>query len=94
MSKVPCASIVGSLMYVMVCTHLDIAHVISIVSHFLSNRSKEHWNAIKLIMRYLRGTFYLKLCYRSEKPILVGYKDLDMASGVVSWKLRLLAQVE
>jgi ATP-binding cassette subfamily B (MDR/TAP) protein 1 len=42
MKKVPYASAVGSLMYVMVCTRPDIAHVVGMVSQFLSNPGKEH----------------------------------------------------
>ncbi|GJR20718.1 putative RNA-directed DNA polymerase [Tanacetum coccineum] len=37
MDKVPYASAVGSLMYAMVCTRLDLAHVVGVVSRFLSN---------------------------------------------------------
>ncbi|RVW76575.1 Retrovirus-related Pol polyprotein from transposon TNT 1-94 [Vitis vinifera] len=36
MSKVPYASAIGSLMYVMVCTRLDIAHAVGVVSRFIS----------------------------------------------------------
>jgi len=42
MKWVSYVSIVGSLMYAMVCTRPDIAHVIGIVSIFLSNTGKEH----------------------------------------------------
>ena len=42
MKKVPYASVVGYLMYVMVCTRPDIAHTVGVVSQFLSNPSKEH----------------------------------------------------
>ena len=72
MEKVPYASAVGSLMYAMVCTRPNIAHVVGCVSHFVSNPKREHWNAIKWIMRYLLGTSNMKLCYESDKPILVG----------------------
>ena len=43
MSKVPYASVVGSLMYAMVCTIPDIAHAVGVVSRFLSNPEKEHF---------------------------------------------------
>ncbi|RVW30980.1 Retrovirus-related Pol polyprotein from transposon TNT 1-94 [Vitis vinifera] len=36
MSKVPYASTIGNLMYVMVCTRPDIAHVVGVVSRFMS----------------------------------------------------------
>ena len=47
MSKVPYASVVGGLMYAMVCTRPDLAHAISTVSKYMANPSREHWNAVK-----------------------------------------------
>ena len=47
MMKIPYASAVGSLMYAMVCTRPDIAHAVGVVSRFLSNPGKEHWNDVK-----------------------------------------------
>ncbi|GJV02855.1 retrotransposon protein, putative, ty1-copia subclass [Tanacetum coccineum] len=37
MSKVPYANVVGSLMYLMVCTRPDIAYAVSVVSRYLTN---------------------------------------------------------
>ncbi|PKI70088.1 hypothetical protein CRG98_009551, partial [Punica granatum] len=34
----------------------DITHSVGVVSRFLSNPGKEHWNTVKWILRYLRGT--------------------------------------
>ena len=42
MAKVPYSSVVGSLMYAMVCTRPDIAHAVGVVSRFLENPRKEH----------------------------------------------------
>ena len=42
MRKVPYAFVVGSLIYVMVCTRLDIAHAVGVFSLFLTNHRKEH----------------------------------------------------
>eukprot|EP00253_Pinus_taeda_P007058 PITA_07058 len=42
MSRVPYASEVGSLMYAMVYTRLDNAHVIGVLSKFMSKPGKEH----------------------------------------------------
>lgn len=47
MSKVPYSSVVGSLMYAMICTRSDIAYVVGVVSSFLLNLEKEHWNVVK-----------------------------------------------
>ena len=48
MSKVAYASVVGSLMYAMVCTRPpDIAQAVGVVSRYISNPGKEHWRAVK-----------------------------------------------
>ena len=41
MSHVPYASAVGSLMYAMVCTRLDIAHAVGVLSRYMSKPRKE-----------------------------------------------------
>lgn len=38
-------------MYVMVCTRVDIANAISVVSRFMGNPGKVHWDAVKWIIR-------------------------------------------
>ena len=86
MSRVPYASAVGSLMYAMVCTRPDITHVVGIVSRFLSNPGREHWNAVKWILRYFHGTVDMKLCFGGDKPTLMGYTDSNMAGDINSRK--------
>ena len=41
-SRVPYSSVVGSLMYAMVCSHPDLSHALSVVSRFVANPGKEH----------------------------------------------------
>ena len=82
MQHVSYASVVGSLMYAMVCTRPDIAHSVSTVSRFMSNQGRPHWEAVKWILRYLRGSTNLKLCFGSSEPVLVAYTDADMAGDV------------
>ncbi|RDX86447.1 hypothetical protein CR513_32215, partial [Mucuna pruriens] len=84
MSRVSYASIVGSLMYAMVCTRLDIAHVIGTDSIFLSNPGREYWNAVKWILRYLYGTSDLRLCFGGDNLTLVGYSNSDMVEDIDS----------
>lgn len=43
LNEFPYAQAVGSLMYAMVCTRLDIAYAVSVVSRFFSCPSKTHW---------------------------------------------------
>ncbi|XP_031255452.1 secreted RxLR effector protein 161-like [Pistacia vera] len=47
----------------MVCMLPDIAQAVGVLSHFMSNRGKEHWSAVKKVLRYLRGTSDLAFCY-------------------------------
>jgi hypothetical protein len=42
MSKVLYTSAVGCLMYAMVCTRLDLAHAVSVVSKYMANPGKQH----------------------------------------------------
>lgn len=69
-------------MYAMVCTRPDIASAVGVVSRFLSNPGKEHWEAVKWILRYLKGTSKLCLCFGDSEPILEGYTDADMAGDL------------
>ena len=73
-------------MYAMVYTRPDIAHVVGTISQFWSNPSREQWNAVKWILRYLHGTVDMKLYFGSDKPNLVGYSDSDMAGDIDSRK--------
>ena len=79
MSRVPYSSAVGSLMYAMACIKLDIAHAVGVVSRYMNNPGKEHWEAVKWILRYLRGTANHALCFGGSETVLQGYVDSDMA---------------
>ena len=56
MALVPYSFAVGSLMYAVVCTRPNIAHAVGVVSKFMVNLSKDHWEVVKWIFRYLRGS--------------------------------------
>ena len=86
MSSIPYSSAVGSLMYAMVCTRPDIAHSVGLVSRYLSNPGKVHWDAVKWIFRYLRGTSRFCLCFGGSKHVLEGYADADMDGDIDSRK--------
>ncbi|XP_040873685.1 secreted RxLR effector protein 161-like [Glycine max] len=55
MSHIPYASVVGSLMYAMVCTRPDLAQAVSVVSRYMGNPGMEHRQVEKRIFRYLKG---------------------------------------
>ena len=66
-------------MYAMVCTRLDIAHVVGVVRGYMNNPGKEHWKEIHWILRYLRDTTSHALCFGGSYTVLLGYVDADMA---------------
>ena len=46
MALVPYASVVGSLMYVVVFTRHDKAYAVGVVSRYMANPGKEHWETV------------------------------------------------
>ena len=70
MKTVPYALAVDSLMYVMVCTRLDICYSVGIVSRYQSNPSREHWTVVKHILKYLRRTRDYMLVYHNDELAL------------------------
>ncbi|KAH9782075.1 Integrase catalytic domain-containing protein [Citrus sinensis] len=72
---------VGCLMYAMVCIRVDIAYAVSLVSRFMSDPGKEHWDIVKWILRYLKGDL-------DGRKSISGY--LFMVNGcLISWKATL-----
>ena len=86
MVKIPYSSTVGSIMYAMICTHPDLAHSVSMVSRYMANLGKEHWQTIKLILRYLKGITSTYLEFGNSKVGLASYVDSDYASDLDSWR--------
>jgi hypothetical protein len=58
MARVPYESVVGSLMYVIACTQLDISHAVRVLRRYMSTPIKEHSTTVKRVFRYLCGTKY------------------------------------
>jgi hypothetical protein len=77
----PFAQVVGSLLLLAFTSRSDIAHAASLLSRALSNWNREHWQAAKGCLRYLRGTFDLALTYDAsgDDSILEAYCDADWA---------------
>ena len=82
MEKVPYSSAVGSIMYAMICIRLDIAHAVGVVSRYMSNPGKKHWEAVKNIRQYLNGTSDVCICFGSKDPCVAGYIDVDYAGDM------------
>jgi transposase InsO family protein len=79
MRDVPYREAVGSLMYLALATRPDIAFAVAVLSRFNANPGRAHWDAVKRVLRYLKGSSELWLTYGvfegGEK--LLGYTDAD-----------------
>jgi len=53
--------------YAMVCTRSDITFVVSIVNRFMYNLGWAHWQAIKCILHYLKGSLEGVMVYCGVK---------------------------
>ena len=77
MRNIPYHEAVGSLMYASLGTRPDITYAVQTVSRFTKNPGVAHWDAVKRIFRYLKGTRELWLSYGEIKRELTGYADAD-----------------
>ncbi|GJU44583.1 retrovirus-related pol polyprotein from transposon TNT 1-94 [Tanacetum coccineum] len=57
---------------------LDITHAVRVVSRYMAKPGKEHWEAVKRILRYIKGTSDVALCFGESDLIVKGYVDWDM----------------
>nr|GEY08931.1 hypothetical protein [Tanacetum cinerariifolium] len=99
MQRVPYASVVGSIMYAIRFTRLDVMFTNNIISRFQQNPGEFHWTAIKNILKYLRNPKDMFLVYgRDIKQELrvtcytdVGYltyaDDLKSQTGYVFFSI-------
>ena len=86
MSRIPFTSVVGSLMYAMLCTRPNIYYAVGIVSRYQSDPGEEHWIAVKHILKYLRRTRDYMLVYSSGSLETIGYTDSNFQGDIDSRK--------
>lgn len=65
MANVSYRMAIGSVMYSMISTRPDIAYSISLLSRFMSNPGRDHWAALKWLLRYINGTIDRGLLYHN-----------------------------
>lgn len=83
MKNIPYQEAVGSILYAAQVSRPDICYAVNKVSRFNQNPGMPHWNAVKRILRYLKGTASMQLTFqRNESSELLGYCDADWASDV------------
>ena len=80
--------LIGSLRY-LVNTRPDIAYAVGIASRFVEAPAKEHWSAVKRIVRYIKGTLDYGCKFQKGDGIglnLLGYTDSDCSGDLVRRK--------
>ncbi|XP_031253746.1 secreted RxLR effector protein 161-like [Pistacia vera] len=75
-------SLVGSLLYY-TATRPDLMFTASYLSRFMSNPSELHLKAAIHVLRYVKGTIMLGICFRKAESLkLLGYTDSDWAGSL------------
>jgi hypothetical protein len=96
MRHVPYREAVGGLLYLVVATRPDLAYAVSEVSRYMCNPGEKHWNAVKRILAYLKGTLDLGISFNASTIVikedghnrltlvtpLEVYSDADFAGNV------------
>lgn len=67
MAKVIYAFVVCSLMHAMICNRLNTSHAVRVMSKYLSNLGKQHWETVQWILKCFIGTKNSTLCFRKSK---------------------------
>ncbi|KMQ86075.1 gag-pol polyprotein [Lasius niger] len=84
MKNVPYREAVGGLLYISQGTRPDVAYAVSTVSRYMQNLGRNHWTAVKRILRYLRGTLDYRLQFGKDQAKghenITGYCDADWAN--------------
>ncbi|GJW82538.1 zinc finger, CCHC-type containing protein [Tanacetum coccineum] len=70
------------LMYALTSTRPDIAYAVGRLSRFTSNPSRQHWQAITRMFKYLKGTMNYGLSYIGYPLVLEGYLDASWINHV------------
>ncbi|PIL25727.1 hypothetical protein GSI_11477 [Ganoderma sinense ZZ0214-1] len=82
MRDVPYREAVGSLMYAAMGTRPDVTFAVTALSQFMQNPGRAHWDAIKRVLRYLKGTRELWLVYGDDNNGLHSFSDADWGSSM------------
>lgn len=79
-------SLIGSLLYLSICTRPDITFSVNKLSQFNHNPHEEHLNAAKHLLRYLSYTKKAYLLYDKGSETIQGFADADWGSDELDRK--------
>lgn len=81
----PYRELIGSLLYLSVCTRPDIAFAVGALARHMSKPSSEHWAAAKDVLRYLSSTERFGITFGgsiNKDDGLTAYCDADYAGDI------------
>lgn len=78
-------SIVGALQH-LTCTRPDLSFAINQVCQFLHSPRDTHYQAVKMILRFLKGSVDQGLWFKKSHLHLTAFSDVDWAGCVYDWR--------
>ena len=78
----PYSQLIGSLMYLSVCTRPDISQAVGALARYMAKPTVAHWQAAKGVLRYIAGTANYGITYSGGSLTLEAYCDADYAGDI------------
>ena len=79
------ARAVVSFMHTMVCTRPDLSQAVSMISRYMHDSGRGHWETVKWVLRYIKGTIDVGLVFEKDstcKQECIEYIDSDYAGDL------------
>ncbi|XP_070672597.1 secreted RxLR effector protein 161-like [Malus domestica] len=83
--EVPYLSAIRALLYLAQCTRPDISFAVNLLARYSNAPARKHWNGVKDIFRYLKGTTDLGLFYTHESPSVAAPYGLRIDSSLIGY---------
>jgi len=88
MTNIPYQEALGAIMWLQVATRPELLYAVQVLLRFAHNPAKSHWNVLKHIMSYIKGTLNYGITYEGGGNLNpIGYVDSDYAGCKDSQKL-------
>ena len=73
----PYRSVIGALNYLTTCTRPDLAFAVNFLARFSSAPTVDHWEALKRVLRYLKGTIDWGILFLPTGKPFMAYTDAN-----------------
>ena len=74
-------SLVGSMMYLAVCRRPDLAMAVSTLSRYCQNPKMEHWEAVKRVLKNIKGTGHERMSMYGDTAMQVMEVTVRLRGG-------------